>query len=394
MDFKEKANSFISNYFVIKKEIKKAVKEKSITFGSGGSANIIVLRPEYVIKIIPDRKNFLLKVKPNNDYLESEIYKKLTQEYLLTNKTPHIVGLYKKYILEDIIIALPHKCLTLDERLMLPFRKKDNTIERLCDFKKSYDEKHIDKKATVLILENSPTTIHEQLQLLLGKKQKIEEKVHNFNQFIKRVIFQFMLTLGKIQQDYPDFIHNDLFLRNILAVNVVEFDITDYVEYNHLGKKYYLPANGIYIKINDFGYSLNLLKKNSTLENEIKQSLNNIFEIKNPLRDTYTFLFDLYDGPGLGSQSVKTLITNQIKVPNHKKILMANFKKQIGMFFNYKQIDKIHSNNSNSLDWLWNISESKILMRTVKKPNDYFKLELFKNLMILPDNCRVIKIYK
>jgi hypothetical protein len=394
MDFTEKTNIFVSNYFDIKKAIKKAVKEKSITFGSGGSANIIVLRPEYVIKIIPDRKNFLLKVKPNNDYLEAEIYKKLTQEYLLTNRTPHIVGLYKKYILEDIIIALPHKCLTLDERLMLPFHKKDDIMERLCDVKKSYNENQIDKKATMVILENCPTTIHEQLQILLSKKQKIEDKVRNFNQFIRRIIFQFMLTLGKIQQDYPDFIHNDLFLRNILAVNIVEYDPTDYVEYNHLGKKYYLPANGIYIKLNDFGYSLNLLEHNSTLENEIRQSSNNSFEIKNPLRDIYTFLFDLYDGPGLGSNSVKTVITNQIKDPNHKKILMGNFRKQIGMFFNFKQIDMIHTRNIGSLDWLWNISESKILMQTVKKPNDYFKLKLFNKLMILPDDGRIVKIYK
>jgi len=394
MDFKEKTNSFVSNYFLIKKEIRKAVKEKSITFGSGGSSNIIILRPDYVIKLIPDVKNFLLKVKPNNDYLESEIYKILTQEYLLTNQTPHIVGLYKKYILEDIAISLPHKCLTLDERIVLPFHKRDDIVEKLCEVKKLYEDKQIDKKASILILENCPTTISEQLQNLLGKKQKIEEKVHNFNQFIRRVLFQFMLTLGKIQKDYPDFIHNDLFLRNILAVNIIEFDQTDYVEYNHLGRRYYLPANGIYIKLNDFGYALNLLKNNSTLENEIKQNSNNSFEIKNPLRDTYTFLFDLYDGPGVGSQSVKTVITNQIKDINHKKILMANFRKQIGMFFNYKQIDKIHLNNVGSLDWLWNISESKILMGTVKKPNDYFKLKLFNSLMVLPDDCRVVKVYK
>ncbi len=392
MDFKEKVNNFVSNYLVIKKEIKKAVREKSITVGSGGSSNIIILRPEFVIKLIPDRKNYLLKIKPNNDYLESEIYKKLTETFLLTNKTPHIVGLYKKYILEDIKIALPHKCLTLDERLMTPFGKKDWITEKLCDVKKSFEEKQIDKKATIIILENCPTTISEQAQLLLGKKLKPDEKIHKFNQFIKRVIFQFMLTLGKIQLAYPNFIHNDLFLRNILAVNIYEYDPTDYVEYNHLGKKYYLPANGICIKLNDFGYSLNILPSNSTLENEIKNIPSN-FEIKNPFRDVYTFLFDLYDGPGLGAQSVKTVINNQIKDTKLKNALIANFKKQIGMFFNYKQIDKIHSLNMGSLDWLWNISESKILMGTVKKPNDYFKLNLFKHYTVLPDNCRVVKIY-
>ncbi len=392
MDFKEKINNFVSNYQDIKKEIKKAVKTKSITIGSGGSSNIIILRPDFVIKMIPDRKNYLLKIKPNNDYLETEIYSKLTENFLLKNKTPHIVGLYKKYILEDIKIALPHKCLTLDEKLMTPFGKKDWITEKLCEVKKSFEEKQIDKKATLIILENCPTTISEQAQLLLGKKLKPDEKIHKFNQFIKRVLFQFMITLGKIQLEYPDFIHNDLFLRNILAVNIIEYEPTDYVEYNHLGKKYYLPANGIYIKLNDFGYSLNILSANSTLENEIKKIPSN-FEIKNPFRDVYTFLFDLYDGPGLGAQSIKTVINNQIKDSKLKNALTTNFKKQIGLFFNYKQIDKIHSLNMGSLDWLWNISESKILMGTVKKPNDYFKLNLFKHYTILPDNCRVVKIY-
>jgi len=394
MDFTKKLNSFDFNYFKTKKEIKKAVKEKNISFGSGGSSNIIILRPNYVVKVIPNEKNFLFKIKPNNNYLESEIYIKLTKEYLLTNKTPHIVGIYKKYILEDITIALPHKCLTLDERLMLPFKKKDTITEQLCDIKNSYIKNQIDKKATILVLENCPTTIQELLEKLLSKKQKINEKVHNFNQFIKRIIFQFMITLGKIHQDYPNFIHNDLFLRNILAFNIEEFEPTDYIEYNHLGKKYYIPANGIFIKINDFGNTLNLLDQNSTLENQIIHTNNNNFEIKNPFRDTYNFLFDLYDGPGLGSQSVKTIITNQIKNVNNKKILLANFKKQIGVFFNYKLIDKIQSNNVVILDWKWNISDSKILMNTVKKPNDYFKLNFFNNLMTLPDNCRIVKIYK
>lgn len=393
MDFNKELNNFNDNYYKIKKEIKKAIKEKNITTGSGGSSNIIILRENYVIKVIPDQKNYFLKVKPNNDYLETEIYKKLTNEYLLKNKTPHLVGLFKKYILEDIKIALPHKCLTLDERIMLPYHKREPLIERLCEIKKSYENKQIDKKATIAILENCPTTIQEQLEILLGKKQKIEEKIHTFNKFIKRVIFQFMVTLGKIQLDYPKFIHNDLFLRNILAVNITDYDSTDYVEYHHLGKKYYLPANGIYIKINDFGYSLNILNKNSTLENEIIQSSNNMFEIKNQLRDVYTFFFDFYDGPGLGSLSVKTLISNQIKDIKHRNLLMLNFRKQIGLFFNYKIIEKIHSLNLGSLDNIWNISDSKILMSTIKKPNDYFKSKIFDSFMILPNDYRIVKIY-
>ena len=393
MNFDEKINQFNINYLQIKKNIKKAIIDKKITSGSGGSSNIVILQDDYVIKIIPNYKNYLLKVKPNHDELEYNIYKKLTDEYLITNKTPHIVGVYKKYILEDVKIMFAHKCLTLDQKIILPFNKRERLLEKLCDWKQSYNNKILEKKGTLIILENCPTTISDELQKLLGKKQKIGEKVHIFNIFIKRILFQFMITLGKIHQDYPNFIHNDMFLRNILAVNEDDFEVSDYVEYNHMGKKYYLPANGICLKINDFGYSLNILKHNSTLENKINQTSNNIFEIKNQFRDVYTFLFDLYDGSGMGGLSVKTVISQQIKKKSDQTIFMKNFRKCIGMFFNYKLIDKIHKVNEGSLDFLWNISDSKMLLNTVKKPNDYFKSKAFDNLRTLPDNCRVVKIY-
>jgi hypothetical protein len=202
-----------------------------------------------------------------------------------------------------------------------------------------------------------------------------------------------MFTLGQIHLQYPDFIHNDLFLRNILAIVITDYDIKDYVQYNHMGKKYYLPANGIYIKINDFGYALNILDKNSTLENEIKQTSHSNFEINNKLRDVYTFLYDVYDVQGLGSLSVKTIITDYVKNNEENKKFMETFKKQIGLFFDYAIIDKIQSKNMGVLDWIWNISESKILSKTIKKPNDYFKANLFNFFLQLPDECRVVKIY-
>lgn len=395
MDFNDKINIFNKDYLEIKNAIKKAVNKKksNIVTGSGGSSNIIIINDNYVVKLIPSYNNNLLKIKPNNDTLEGDIYKILTDTYIINKQNPHIVGLYKKYILEDIKIIFPHKCLTLDQKIMTPLKKRDNIIEKLCDMKMDYSNKILEKKATILVLENCPTTISEQLQLLLEKKQKINEKIINFNIYMKRIIFQLLITLGKIQQDYPQFIHNDLFLRNILAIMETKFEQLDYVEYNHLGKKYYLPANGIYIKINDFGYSLNILKKNSTLEKEIKLNPNNIFEIKNQYRDVYTFLFDLYDGSGLGSTSAKHLIDLTIKNKKYHELLMKNLRKQIELFFNYKLIDKIHKNNIGSLDYLWNISDSKLLMSTIKKPNDYFKSNVFNDLMKLPDNCKIVKIY-
>lgn len=389
MDWKKSEDEFKLNYNKTKTEIKKAIKEKAFTLGSGGSSNIIIIRSNYVIKITPNMKG----TKSNNDYLEPEIYKKLTRNFLQTDITPHIVGSYKKYTLDDIKIVFPSKCLTLDELIVLPVEKRNKTQEELCKIKKSYENNFVNKKAIITVLENCPTTIEAQLIYIISGKEKFITRLVRFTALIRRILFQFMFTLGQIHLQYPDFIHNDLFLRNILAVVITEYDINDYVQYNHMGKKYYLPANGIYIKINDFGYTLNILDKNSTLENEIKQSSNSSFEINNKLRDVYTFLYDLYDGQGLGSFSVKKIITDYVKNNEENKKFIEIFKKQIGLFFDYVIIDKIHSKNMGALDWIWNISESKILSKTIKKPNDYFKANLFDFFLELPDECRVVKIY-
>jgi len=237
-----------------------------------------------------------------------------------------------------------------------------------------------------LVLENSPTTIGEQIVNILKSKDNTQ---NNLVQIIRRIIFQTIFTLTIIQESYPDFIHNNLFLRNILAVNEILYDQDDYVQYNYKNKNYYLPANGIYVKINDFGYSLNIAK-NSTLVDEINNNINPYFELKNPKRDIYTFLRDLYDGPGHGSKSIISLLDLHVKNKMKRKKLLKLVRKEIGNYFDYKIIDKL---DKNTLDWTWNIGESKILMNSVKKPNEYFKNDSFDNYNKLPNNGRVVKIY-
>ena len=212
---------------------------------------------------------------------------------------------------------------------------------------------------------------------------------HNLIQIIRRIIFQIIFTLTIIQKSYPDFIHNDLFLRNILAIYDNSYDPDDYVQYNYKNKNYYLPANGIYVKINDFGYSLNIAN-NSSLVDEINKDHNSNFELKNNKRDIYTFLRDLYDGPGYGSISIVALLDLHIKNKIKRNKLLVLVRKEIEKFINYKTINKL---NKNTLNWTWNIGESKILMNTVLKPNEYFKNNSFDNYTKLPNNGRVVKIF-
>jgi hypothetical protein len=93
----------------IKYIIKKAVKDKLIILGHGGSNNIIIIKNKVnlVIKIVPTIKNNLLKKQYNNDLLEIEIYKKLTNEF--PKITPHIVYCFKHYVINDASIILPKK---------------------------------------------------------------------------------------------------------------------------------------------------------------------------------------------------------------------------------------------------------------------------------------------
>lgn len=391
MNFNDGLNKFKYSYNDIKHIIKKSIKKSMIKTGFGGSNNLIILDENIAIKIIPKKIDPLLIKQKNNDYVEAEFYKKFTEEFIKTNMTPHIVGLYKRYILEDLKFIFPPKCPSFDDILLNP-NIEDSNI-KLCNLKVCYGKKLMEKKASILILENCPTTISNQFELIINNKMDWKEKIKKVKEFISRICFQFLFTFSVIRDEYPDFIHNDMFLRNILGTNEIMFEPDDYIEYRYKSKSYYLPANGLYIKLNDFGYSLNLLDKNSTLENEIENSVDNQFETNNKFRDIYTFFFDLYNGPGLGSQSLRTIVNNNIKDKNKKSQLEKIIKKEIGKYFNYKTIDKIQSKNPSILDWTWNIGESKILNKTVKKPQDYFnKMNVFEHFCSLPKSGRIVNI--
>jgi len=93
--------------------------------GSGGSYNIIILNDDYILKIIPKFIDKNLKKQRNNDELEAEYYKTFTDKIILKNKSPHIVGIYKKYTLQDIKFIFPTKCISLDEKIKLQSEKRE-----------------------------------------------------------------------------------------------------------------------------------------------------------------------------------------------------------------------------------------------------------------------------
>lgn len=341
MNFTDKLEHYHANYSQIRQAIIKGIKRKMLVMGSGGSNNFVVYNSNYVCKIIPYNYDPNLKNQLNNDYLEGDIYKKFTELYIKTYRTPHIVGIYNKYIINNIKFIFPNKCLSLDEKLLKPLNHELSSLDKLCNLKKNYNKGLLKNKIATLVLENCPTSISQAMSELLRRKNNLKQKIIEFTNLIRRIIFQFIFTMSIIQDDNPDFIHNDMFLRNILGVDEYSYETNDYVQYNYKSKSYYLPANGLYIKINDFGYSLNIIDKKSTLIDTINNTINNIFEIKNPYRDVYTFFFDLYDGPNVGSESLKTVIYTDIKNKKIQDIFVKILKKELEKYFNYKTIERI-----------------------------------------------------
>ena len=392
MDYLNKLDIYNLNVSNIKNIIKKKIKNNLIVRGSGGSDNIVIINLNYdipfVIKIIPIIKQYNNITQQNNNLIEIEMYKILTNEFVKI--TPHIVFMYNKYTIDDNSIILPDKCLSLDEKLNLNQYDINSDMEHLCLLKKYNNLKLLDNKLHIIILEYCYTNISNYIELFLKNYNKFE-----FIKIINRIIFQVIYTLAVIQHKYPNFIHNDLFLRNIMAITETKYNNNEYVEYKYNNIKYYFPANGIYIKINDFNFSLGLTKKKETLIDDIKYNTDSLytrFEINNPIRDVYTFMYDFYDGANFGARSVKQLLKYNIIDRSLRRNITKVFKIEIKKYFNYKKIDKLRKINNN-IDDVWNISDSNILKSTVRKPSDYFNNNVFKDYTTMPKGSKIIQTF-
>lgn len=398
MDFALKKKS----YKEIKPNLGKIIsKNKNIYTGSGGSNNIIIINNDVALKIIPNFKKFKLsKIKQNNDQKEIEFYKFFTYEFILPEITPHIVGYYTNYKLYDITELFPKKCITPSQWLLTHPKKINETTKFLCDLKREYNLNMINMVADVVVLENCNLTIEKEIIKILNTKTRSHNKYDLLYEFIDRTIFQFLYTFAQIRKKYPKYIHNDMFLRNVLGIYENKYNDNMYVEYIYDNTSYYLPANGFYIKINDFGYSLNPPYITSTILDMGKANPEFMqFQIDDPKRDIYTFLYDYYDGSGLGHRSINQILEQiyEKKTADKKKKMekiKINTKKIFKKYIDVKLIDKIHKHNRNNLNNIWNIKNYPILQNSVMLPDMYFKKRVFDKYTILPNNAIIIKKFR
>ena len=136
---------------------------------------------------------------------------------------------------------------------------------------------------------------------------------------------------------------------------------TDYIRYHYKKLIFDVPANIIYIKINDFG--MNDLSSKFYKKNKI-----NIPFIKNPYRDYFSIIYDIYNGANIGGKSLLSLIKNNNKI--------KNINEYFNNFINIKNIKKIiEKKHKDDLDWNWahTLDETVVELLGIKDSDYYLK---------------------
>lgn len=376
-------------------------KIRNIMFGSGGSDNIILdVRDadnnKFIVKLILDVLEPNQKIKPNHYQLEIKFYQFFTKKYVLTDRTPHIVGIYNHQHCSGVGKLLhninPGKktCPTIQDELIKKINIK-YANKKICDMMLRYDLGILNASYDVIYLEHCETTLSTFIEWYMKEISMNSHANSIVSQFISdmyRILFQLIFTLAIIKEDYPGFMHGDFFVRNILLNMENKYHDDDYVAYHYKQRVFYLPANGQYAKINDFDMSIiiNELEPNTY---QMYQKFNQLHHINpfNPKSDIFNLLHDIYDGENLGTTSV-------IEHAHKLKIPIAYFriiKSFLGRFINVDIIDRINLNNKELFDRTWHIDGIEILEKTVLTPDQYLLDDHFEIFQELPNDAQVIR---
>jgi len=379
-------------------------KINRVLFGSGGSNSIILdvddkKGEQIIIKVIPDIIHINTKVKPNNVQLETIFYQFFTKKYLLTDRTPHIVGIYNHQNCTQLgkllknIRSEKKGCLSYQDKLIKPtYDFGDNVI---CDLMLRNEMKMLDPVYDVLLLEHCDDDFSriiswhmQEIKRVNKKNKKLVIEYFIFN--LQRILFQIIFTLAIIKEDYPGMMHRDFFVRNILVSFEDRHQTGDYVAYHYKQKIFYLPANGMYAKINDFGMTIIADELEPNIY-KMHQHSNKYYHINpfNAKNDLFNLLHDIYDGQNLGTMSINYLEA-QLKIPRKDYTTIRDF---IGNFIDVDTIDQINKNNPFLLKETWTIDNIKILENTILTPNQYLMKNHFDIYQILPDNANIIQHY-
>ena len=353
-------------------KICKIPKNAKLLYGSGGSKCIIAITDDKAFKYFPiilyeDDDKSIIKKLLNDFRLEIHVIKLLTEEFVNKNLSPHIIKYINHTKCDIIPDYLFDNCLDYDKYLLTD-KKADGNCKYIY---KNYPT-YLVKPLYVLEMEKIDYSLSAEIKNISNKKWSI------IKEFLDRIIFQIFFTLEIIREKYPDYSHNDLFIRNILC-NYNEDEEELYDRYKYKNEIFDIPHNGICIKFNDFGMNYISQKFN---KNFIKDRI----VIHNPYRDYFSIIYDIYNGSNLGSNSLNNLIKNKSK--------LQDIDKYFKNFIDVNIIKKIIKNNKKEmLDWDWNKTYDEKIVKLLKIQNFKDKIGYFKKLYPYNKNNKIKNIY-
>jgi hypothetical protein len=224
----------------------------------------------------------------------------------------------------------------------------------------------------VLAMEKADSSLSEEINKISKKKWV------DIETFLNRLYFQVFYTLEIIKKIYPKYCHNDLFIRNVMTKNV-NYSENEYIRYHYNKMTFDLPANGLHVKINDFGMNqlTNVLFKKYDIKDKI---------IDNPYRDYFSIIYDVYNGGNLGANSLTKLIKNKDKI--------NQIDKYFSNFIDVKRIKQIIKNShKRELDWNWNKTYDVDFVKLLKLKDFNTYLKYFINIYPYDKEHKIVEEY-
>lgn len=343
-------------------------KSDKVFYGSGGSSAIIVItKNKKVYKLIPityyldtDSEEQKETLERNKKRARNEIgiITTLTNKIVDTNISPHFVR-----IIGGSVCTNPQN-LFKDCGNYMAFLKSKKKSQKCINYYGSFPISKLYDKYSSFELEYCPIDCGTFLSEMIDKNTFTEIKNK-----LDKLFFQICFTLCVTKKVFPKFIHYDLFMRNVLG-NVIK-NSNMFYEYTYNNQIYHVPVVGFFPKINDFGLA-------NLNEQYHDRGLN---ATESP--DFFNFVYDVYDGSGLGSTSLVTLIYMRIRDKKQRKKYFDFIKKYFSAYFDTSALDKLILYGKQQIDWNWNITSSNEFRKAIKLKNPeellngYFK-DIFK----------------
>jgi hypothetical protein len=350
----------------------KLPKRAIIKYGSGGSRAIIAIVDDRVYKYFP----VFSPVSNSEDRVEKEISgikyeiaicKELTKRFVKSNKTPHIIQFYGAHKCSKIPQSIFSMCVSYAEFLMNK-KKADKKCEYL------YKGHPVELHKPMFILEIEKATNSLENAIVAVSKRPVVDILS----FLDRLFFQVFFTLETIKLSFPRYSHNDLFIRNVLTIDM-GFQKDTYIRYRHGDMVFDVPADGLFVKLADFGNSQ--LSPSFSKANSMSLPC-----LLNPYRDYFSILYDVYDGENLGGKSLMSLIKSSTK----KKRIDDYFKQ----FIDVAVFKKVMKNEKKKfLDRNWNKTYDKEFVRLVGMLPIKKYLKHFKTVFKADDSHHIAREY-